>query len=407
MKLLFLKMDKHSKLSIGFKSLIYSALFLIILFTLLSFSKYSLESVRGSVNIFLNSLLPSLLPFMILSEIALFTDIFKTISNTIGKILSKIFMIPKESTIAIILGFLCGFPAGGTAVNRLYEAGTISKKQAYILLSFVNNNNPAFILATIGIGAFKNLSIGIILFISHYLAAIIIGIIYSRYSAHIIIHENTKNSNNINKNIEKNRHIDENIHNKSNNTTNAVDILRKCILNSFVTLGTVFGFILIFNLMFDLLNNIVLVKLNLPNDIIYILSGFVEITRGSFNILNLNLNLTYIICIESFLLGFSGMCILFQIYSTICTHNFSFSKLFLFKLVQGILSASISYLLIRYTNIFNIQSIAILNQIDRNIEYENFKSLVATSYIHSLALILFVLSVYMIFVNLRKNKKVK
>lgn len=370
-------------------------IFFTILLILLMFSKNVQVSVKNSISIFVTSLIPSLFPFLILSEFALNTNIFENISYIFGNVLSKIFKINKDSAIAVIIGFLCGFPSGSIAVNKLYEQRKITKNEAYTLLSFINNNNPAFLISTIGIAIFNNLSIGIILLISHYSASIITGIFYSRYSSHTIIHENTKISNNLIK-IEKN--IDSNI--------NLIEILKKCILNAFKTLGIIFGFILIFNLLFDILN-ILFTKLNVNQNIVYIISAIIEITRGSHNIIKLNYSIETILCLESFLLGFSGLCIIFQIYSTISKNNFKFFKILKYKICHGIFSAIITYILIKCTNLLNVNSITILNSLDSTIiEYKEYKSMIYNAYFHSFLFILFIILICVLITIINKRKVV-
>ncbi|MCX8074580.1 MAG: hypothetical protein N2749_03235 [Clostridia bacterium] len=383
---------------LNLKSAIYTIIFFLTLLIFLVFSKQSVQSLKNSIDIFLNCIIPSLLPFMILSEFALSTNVFTNVAKSFGKIFKKLFCIPEEASIAIILGFLCGFPSGSKAVNTLYEEGKITEKQAYTLLSFVNNCNPAFILVTVGIGIFNNMRIGIILLISHYLASIIFGIIFSRfnyYHHNTIIHENTENLNRIYKNSLNNR-----------KKLNYVELLKKCILNSFFTLALIFGFLSVFNLIFDMIN-LVLSHYMLEQNTSYILSGIFEITRGSYNILNLDANLTVLICLESFILGFSGLCVIFQIFSTVSKHNFNFLKLALFKVMHGIISMIISYILIEHTSIFNVQTLTISSMINDVKNSDFLKTSLISAYINSILLIVLMLSIYMIIYNLKDRKRNK
>lgn len=381
------------------KSLIYVLAFFTVLFLLLLLSHKYIDSVQNSIDIFVNGIIPSLFPFILLSEIAINTNIFDSLSRFVEKPISKIFNVSKYSTIAIIVGFLCGFPSGSKAVNTLYTQGKISEKDANILLSFVNNSNPAFIISTIGVLVFNNISIGIILAISHYASSIIIGIIYSRYYNILntdIIHESDTDLNSNLKIYSRN----------SKKERNVVEILKKCILNSFITLGIIFGFIVIFNLLFDILN-VVLQKISVSEYFSYILSSIFEITRGSYNIANLNLSYIYVIIIESLVLGFSGLCIIFQVISSIDNLDIRPKRIVIFSIIHGILSAIITYILLRYTNILDITSLTISASIDQYITIEDFRNNVFMSYIYSIAYILIILSACMIYMNLKKRKKGK
>jgi hypothetical protein len=279
----------------------------------------------------------------------------------------------------------------------LYTQGKISKKDADILFSFVNNSNPAFIICTIGVLAFNNVTIGIILAVSHYLSSIIIGFVYSRYytkNFNNIIHENDLN---LNSNLEI-------LNRSSKKENNIVEVLKKCILNSFLTLAIIFGFIVIFNLAFDILS-VALGFIKLPQYISTILSSIFEITRGSYDVANLNLGYVNIIVIESLVLGFSGLCILFQVISTIDNLNIRPKKIIMFGIIHGIISAIITYILLRYTNMLNIDNISIYNSIDQTITVEEFRNNILMSYLYSIGYIVIVLCAYMIYKTIEKKKK--
>ncbi|MEG2235283.1 MAG: hypothetical protein RR144_02450 [Clostridia bacterium] len=71
------------------------------------------------------------------------------------------------------------------------------------------------------------------------------------------------------------------------------------------------------------------------------------------------------ILITSFLLGFSGISIIFQIKSTLKNLKISFKKLIIFKLLHGILSVIIAYILLKYSNIVNVTALPIFSNIQK------------------------------------------
>ena len=321
------------------KKYIKISIFIICLVLLFAFQKTNYLSVKSTVEIFLSSVLPSLFPFI------LFTNII-TKSNIIN-LITSIFKKFNNIMSVIIIGFLCGYPMGAKTTYEYYENNKITKKQAYFLMSFANNCNPIFILSTIGICVFNNLSIGIILCISHYLSALLIGIIYFLHNN--IIHENVGKSNIINKNKGKILH------------KNVFEIVDESIKSTLIVLGNIFSFILIFNLLFSIIETILL-KLNIQNSIIYTLSALFEVTNGCRLIyLNSGLLLNMIICITSFMLGFSGFSIIFQVFSCIYKANIKLSHIIKYKLIQGILSFIITYFIVNIKNIPNKCTINLSN----------------------------------------------
>lgn len=312
-----MKLYKTYKLS----SILKLIIFFTSLILLFIFSKQNFASAKNTINIFLFSVMPSLFPFILFTEVILKTDIINILSKLFGKIINKVFKISENSSPSIIIGFLCGYPMGAKSVISSLENKNISYKEASILLNFINNCNPIFIISTISISLFGNIKIGIILLISHIISAILLGIISSKKYYNNIIQEN----------IEFLKHF-----NKKtiiNEKKSFFDILKTSILNSFITLEIILGFMLIFNMMSNIFSSIAL-RYNFNSDFIQILTGIFEVTGGCFNIVNLNLDLKIKLCIISFMLGFSGLCIIFQIYSVIYKYKFSLRRIITFKLLH-------------------------------------------------------------------------
>lgn len=367
--------------SYNIKNIIKIFLFTVIILILLIFSKDNFENVKNTVQIFIYSIIPSLFPFIFFTEFILNTDILNTVQNTTGKYISKIFRVSKNASPAILTGFLCGFPMGAKTVSHLYDTNQISKKESFKLLSYINNCNPAFIISSIGIGIMYNIKLGILLAISHYLASLLMSFIPFKNSSLDIIHE---------------KDINLNTFSKKNNIKpqNIFEIIKVCIKNSFSTLTMIFGFMIIFNLLFSVINNILTI-FNVSNNITAIVSGLFEVTIGINNVYNLPLNINTKLLIISFLTGFSGLCIIFQIYSCICIKDFSIKKLILFKILHGIISCFLSYILLKYTNIFNGNTINVYNSVDelkKTYYIHNMK----ISYLVSTIIIILILFIYYI-----------
>lgn len=354
-------------------------IFIVSLFILLIFSKNNFESVKSSVTIFISSIIPSLFPFIFFTEFILNTDILKTVQNYTGGLFSKFFHSSRKSSPAIITGFLCGFPMGSKTVSKLYQKGDISHDEARKLLLFINNCNPAFILSTIGIGVFYNIKVGILLAISHYVSSIIIGMFFCKRNSLSIIHENKQKLNTFDKiNSIKDK--------------NTFEIIKKCIKNTFVTLSMILGFMILFNLLSRVITTILLV-INVNKETLAIISGLFEVTSGINNIYNLHISVDIKLIITSFMLGFSGLCIISQIYSTISGNNFSFKELLMSKLLHGIFSMAITYILLKYTSILDLSAISVYGSVDESIRTEYMYNM-KISYLISTISIIFIIFIY-------------
>ena len=375
----------------------YLLLFVFILLLLLTLGSVNFISVKNTTEIFLSSVFPSLFPFILFTEITLKTGIINEISDYISFI-PKLFKLSKNCAMPILLGFLCGFPSGAKAVDNMVINKQISKNDALVLLSFVNNNSPVFILTTVSIAMMNNISIGIILIIAHYSSSIIIGLVYSRINAYNIIHYKNDFLNRYSqktcKKCEKTNTLYQNM--------TKFEILQKSILNSFITLAFILGFMIIFNLIADItyacLNQYNLIS---STYILNTLSGLFEVTRGIKSISNYTDYFNNILII-SFLLGFSGLSIIFQIKSCLKNINISFKKIIIFKLFHGILSVLIAYILLKYTNILTISNISVFSNVQITTYYQKQ---ICTAYIYSIALILLILSTYLLIKNENRYRK--
>ena len=79
---------------------------------------------------------------------------------------------------AFVLGFIGGYPVGAKTVIALYENGNCSKVEAERLLSFCNNSGPAFIFGVVGAGVFSSSAVGLMLYLAHTVASILVGIAF-------------------------------------------------------------------------------------------------------------------------------------------------------------------------------------------------------------------------------------
>lgn len=329
-------------LVINLKKYFFTILFLSFTISLLIFSDYNLLAAQNGLALWATKVLPSLFPFFIATELLCKTNFAYILGKFLNKFMKPIFNVPGECAIALILGTVSGYPVGAKVVCSLKKEKIISKIEAERLIAYTNNSGPLFILATIGISLFGNKKIGIILLISHILAALLVGYFFRFWK---------QNKYDINfKEI------------KFNSKTSPIkisdlgEILGMAIKNSISTILSIGGFIVLFSVILATFKNsgcITLIanifsKFGIPQDFsISILTGLLELTNG----VNLSSALytsypLFSILITSFLLGFGGISILLQVYSIIAKENISIKPYILGKLLQGFFSMIITFILI-------------------------------------------------------------
>ena len=92
---------------------------------------------------------------------------------------------------ALAMGITSGYPVGAKVAKDLYKDNLCSKIEAERLIAFTNSSGPLFIIGAIGSGMFLDSKIGLLLFITHFLASLTVGIIFRNYkkshkTSHII-----------------------------------------------------------------------------------------------------------------------------------------------------------------------------------------------------------------------------
>jgi sporulation integral membrane protein YlbJ len=321
------------------------------------FSKQNLQATKAGLLLWSNSVVPALLPFFIATELLSYTNIIKKIGNLLNKYMRPIFNVPGIGAYAFIMGIISGYPVGAKIVTKFRNDGLCTQAEAERLIAFTNNSGPLFIIGTIGISMYSSTEIGLLLFITHFISCILVGIAFRFW-----------------KYMDNEKIYNYNVSSSSNtivNFSNIGEILSKSILNSFNTIIMIGGFVIIFSVVISILNNCnffnfvlflltpIFKKLGIStNFIIPFASGIIELTNG-LNLVSIvaQKSISTNIIISAFLLGFGGISVLLQVLSITSKSDISIKPYFIGKLLQGTIAVILTYILIRICPIFNLDII--------------------------------------------------
>ena len=92
--------------------------------------------------------------------------------------MKPLFNVRGEGAFAFIMGIISGYPVGAKIACNFRKNNICSKEECERLLSFTNNSGPLFIIGSVGLSMYKNSSIGLLLFITHILGCISVGIVF-------------------------------------------------------------------------------------------------------------------------------------------------------------------------------------------------------------------------------------
>ena len=329
--------------------------FCICLFTifLLIFSNANLSSAKTGLALWANSVVPSLLPFFIATELLGYTNVISILGRLLNKFMRPIFNVPGEGAFPFIMGIISGYPMGAKIVSNFKSQGICTAEEAERLLAFTNNSGPLFIIGTVGIGLFKDTSIGVLLFITHLLACLTVGFLFRFWKA--------------SKRFETKGDRPLSFH-SSVSLSNLGEVLTSSIMNSINTILLIGGFIVLFSVIISILENSgildglahliypILNVFKVPFSYATgIFTGILELTNGVCNIANIdNKSISTNIIICAFLLGFGGISIMLQILSITSKAKISIKPYIIGKLLQSVFAAIYTYIFIYTIPFFNL-----------------------------------------------------
>lgn len=317
--------------------------FVIMMLILSNPTRYTSGTVEG-LKLFFNSVLPGLFPFMLLTKLLTEVGLVFKISKKLNKVSKFIFKTPGVSLYAFLMSILSGYPIGAKIIADLYGKNLITEQDAKRMSVFCTTSGPIFVISSVGISMFGNYKIGIILYISHILSSVLMGILYSWLS---------KNNNCI-----TNLPFDVQNTQKSSNT----EIIGNAVSSTINSLFVVGAYITIFYLITEIIVSLNIVpvfsnfafKLFKPfgiskNEITGFLYGLIEVTRGA-KTLSASSSI-FSVVFASGILSFSGLSIIMQSMAFLKQAKIKTHFFVIVKSVHMILSMILCFILISFCGI--------------------------------------------------------
>lgn len=217
-----------------------------------------------------------------------------------------------------ILTAVSGYPVGAKIINGLYKDGTISRKKALKMITYSVNAGPAFIITTVGQYVFRSKSDGLRLFVclmlSNLLLTVVANIIPDRF---------------FDKQSHKKASISASQMFMSKHNESFAEIFTNSIVNAGQTMLTLSFFVVFFSGLSGILQSI-----NIP--FVYNLAKLSEVTIGIQSCKKSELTTA------AFLLGFSGISVIFQVLSAAKDIKIPLSHLVFSRVAHGLLSSAIT-----------------------------------------------------------------
>lgn len=311
--------------------IVSTAITIYILTGLVLAPKLCTEAAGEGIVLCIKVIIPSLFPFFVCSKILISNGFAEFISKPFS-LLMPVFKVPPCGGFAFIMGIISGCPVGAKTVMDLYSQGLCTKTEAQRMVCFCNNSGPLFIMSAVAASMLGISECGVILYTSHILSAVAVGIIMSFYRR-----------------------------DNQNMITAFPQQRKKSFLNfgeiiseSVALTGYVCGFVIFFAVAIGILQYSGFLEGITANHsggglLCGILYGMLEMTNGINLLCEYPLSSTLLCCI-SFVAGFGGLSVIMQVSGIISEYGLSPTTFTFAKLLQGIISAAITGVLIKYSD---------------------------------------------------------
>ncbi len=320
---------------------------------LLVFASSNLPAVKSSLNLWANSVVPSLFPFFVATELLMHTNLISYFEIVFKNFMKPLFNVSGKCSFAFLMGLLSGYPMGAKIACDFRKKNICSKEECERLLSFTNNSGPLFVIGAVGVSMFGNFKIGILLYITHVLASITVGILFRFWKT-------SKSKEPTNSFSYNNNYL---------RFSTLGGILSQSITSAISTILMIGGFIIVFSCVTTILKGCGIITLiqNLftplfsflkidPAFISPLATGIIEITEGVFGISNILIkDISYNLVFASFLIGMGGVSVFLQVWSIVAKTDLSIRPYFYGKIMQGIFASIYTF---GFINIFGLAILA-------------------------------------------------
>ncbi|MFA6860208.1 MAG: hypothetical protein WCR30_02325 [Clostridia bacterium] len=313
------------------RKVIFIAIFCVIAIVCMIFSPSRFVSAASNGTlVFATAVFPSLFPFIFFTKLLFSIEADKVLAKIFASPMRKIFGVRGEASFVFVSSLFSGYPVGSKSAYDLSEKVPLTKNEACRIASFCSNSGPMFIFGTIGAILLKSQTAGIIIFVSHIIGSFLNGILFSHFKIN--------NGETISKNT---------------NSFKQDSSLQNIMFSSISSALAIGGYITIFFIVCEIfsflsvdtfLTNIFSSFVN-PQVLKSLLYGFLEVTRGCFELSTSSLTLASKTIFSTFLVSFGGISIALQSLSYLTKLNVPAWFYLFSKLSHALLSTLISILL--------------------------------------------------------------
>ncbi|NMA54793.1 MAG: sporulation integral membrane protein YlbJ [Firmicutes bacterium] len=149
---------------------------------MIRFPEKAFEAAGHGLKVWFEIVFPALLPFFIGAEILMGLGVVHFMGVLLEPFMRPLFNVPGAGSFVLAMGLASGYPIGAVLTARLRKQNLCTQTEAERLVSFTNTADPLFMIGAVGVGMFGLVEVGNIITITHYLAALITGLVLRFYA---------------------------------------------------------------------------------------------------------------------------------------------------------------------------------------------------------------------------------
>lgn len=284
------------------------------IFLAVHFSAECSKGILNGISFSVQVLIPSLFIFMIVAAYIVRSGAADAVSVLFRRFSWAVFRLPPRCLTALILAMIGGYPVGARCVMSLYEKGSVTASQAKKTSLFAVCAGPGFIVNFIGCALLNSKKSGFILLFSQLFAVVITAVIAGRTVR-----------------------CERDEPKETLSASPAGDLLVASVADASSAVAGMCAMVVLFSALIE-------VTASLFSDYARfsaLLAAFLEVTTGC----NLLCG-RYPLYLVAFFVGFGGLSVHFQIFSTLRTLDIQKGLFFLFRIIEGIITATVTYILV-------------------------------------------------------------
>jgi len=290
--------------------------------------KTNIDACLKGIKLWANSILPALFPFFFLTAILAELGFIQKLGNLFSPATKVLYKTPGISGYIYLMSIISGYPVGAKTTADLYEKNYISHGQACKITTFTSTSGPLFIVGTVGVSMFGSAKLGYLILISHFLGALLNGILY----------RNTFKEDTCSLKVY---------------TQSANNVLEDVMFGSIKSILVVGGYIALFYMLitmlnayhiFSPLNNLLaLLAHSDPSVTGAFTNGLIEVTRGCLDVSSLGFGMKKALVVCTGLISFGGLSIHMQALTFLKKFDMPLGFYFRAKVTQTIISVGLAY----------------------------------------------------------------